>query len=338
VSDEPRATEDASKSTSSPGASRRVVVLGGTGLVGGAAARTFLDEGWSVTVLARHEPDARVADALKGATVLVGDALSTTILHDALADADHVVDALGVPHPAASASAPVAQSDAELPSLLGVLDELRQRPGASLTYFSSGGAIYGNAEHLPVVEDTPCSPVSPYGATKLVAERHVLEASRRDGVPVRILRVGNAYGPMQRPRTGQGLVAALLNGAAAGVPVDLYGDGSTLRDYVDVRDVAAATVALATHEATELVVNVGTGIGHRVDDVLALAELVTGAKIEVRHFEARPTDVRAVVLDVQRLSTLMTWRPRTLEAGVHDVWEQWTSWRRDDRVVSAEVP
>jgi UDP-glucose 4-epimerase len=315
---------------------RRVTVLGGTGLIGAAIARAFLDDRWEVRVLARHAPDPRVARLLDGAAVVVGDALSPTDLHDALAGADHVVDALGAPHPAASARAPVPQFDVEMPTLLGILDELRRRPGSSLTYLSSGGAIYGDVETLPVDEDAECNPISPYGETKLAAERYV--RSRRDGIGVRILRVGNAYGCYQRPKTGQGLVAALLHGALTETPVELFGDGSTLRDYVDVRDVAAATVALATSDVPELVVNVGTGIGHRVDDVLALAEEVTGSAIEVRRLPSRSTDVRAVVLDVGRLASLVDWQPRSLESGVREVWAQWSTWRRVEPSVAVEVP
>jgi UDP-glucose 4-epimerase len=335
VSDDARATTGAPPDPER--VQRRVTVLGGTGLIGAAVARAFLDARWDVTALARHKPDPRCADALEGAAVIVGDALSPVDLHDALDGADHVVDALGAPHPAASARAPVAQFDAEVPSVLEILDELRQRPGVSFTYFSSGGAIYGNAETLPVSERTECNPISPYGVTKLAAERYVLMASRRDGVPVRILRVANAYGHRQKPRTGQGLVAALLHAAVTASTVDLFGDGETLRDYVDVRDVAAATVQLADSDATELVVNVGSGVGHRVDDVLALAEAVTGTTIEVRRLEARPTDVRAVVLDVERLAALMAWQPISLEAGMADVWSQWTTWQRAEHV-AAEVP
>lgn len=336
MSEQVRATADASVPRDAL-VPRSVAVLGGTGLIGAAVARAFLDAGASVTVLARNEPDPRRAGALDGATVVTGDAISPTVLHDALDGASHVVDALGAPHPAASARAPVAQFDAELPGVLGILDELRQRPGVGLTYLSSGGAIYGNAETLPVAEDTECHPISPYGVTKLAAERYVLLSSRRDGVPVRILRVANAYGPLQRPRTGQGLIAALLHAAETQTPVDLFGDGSTLRDYVHVADVAAATVQLAANDGIELVVNVGSGVGHTVDEVLELAERVTGTTIEVRRLDARPTDVRGVVLDVKRLSSLMTWEPQSLEFGMADAWRQWTAWRHAGRPAAAEV-
>jgi UDP-glucose 4-epimerase len=312
-----------------------VTVLGGTGLVGSAIARGFLDAGWRVTVFARHAPTPRCATLLGAATVVLGDVMSPTELHDAVEGADHVVDALGAPHPAASADAALAQFDAELPNLLGILGELRHQPGTSFTYISSGGAIYGDVDELPASEDTPCNPISPYGIAKLAAERSVLLAAHHDGLGVRILRVANAYGALQRPRTGQGLVAALLHGASTGTPVDLYGDGSTLRDYVEVRDVAAASVALAEHPGGDAVLNVGTGVGHRVDDVRRLAESVTGVTIEVRRLASRPTDVRQIVLDVRRLGALVQWRPRSLEKGIAQAWAQWHAWRSDP--VTAEV-
>lgn len=310
-----------------------MLVLGGTGLLGSAIARRFLDEGLDVRVLSREAPTGHRAEYLDGAELLTGDAVSPLVLHDALEGVDHVVDALGAPHPAASANAPVAQFGAELPGLLGVLDELSQRPGVSLTYLSSGGAIYGNPPVLPVAEDAECRPLSPYGVTKLAAERFILMAHRRDGLDARVLRVGNAYGPFQRPRTGQGLVAALLEAARSGAIVDVFGDGSQVRDYVEVRDVADAAARLLG-AGGEVIVNVGSARGHRVDEVVSIVRQVTGAPVEVRYREARPTDVKAVVLDTARLGDLVDWRPRPLERGIAEMWATWERWASDAQVTS----
>lgn len=298
-----------------------LAVLGGTGLLGGAIARRCLDEGGHVTVLARHHPDQRTAALLDGARIVHGDAGDARALATALDGATHVVDALGAPHPAASACAPLAQFAAEIPVLLGVLDQLRRRPGVSFTYLSSGGAIYGDAPTLPVTEDAECNPRSPYGVTKLAAERYVLMASHVDGLDARILRVANAYGALQRPGTGQGLVANLLAAATSGEPIRVFGDGRAVRDYVDVRDVAAAVTSLPG-TGGPAVLNVGTGVGHRTLDVIALVERVTGARLDVRHEPRRVSDVDAVVLDVTRLGRLVTWAPRTVEAGVAEAWAQ----------------
>jgi UDP-glucose 4-epimerase len=259
---------------------------------------------------------------LHGARLVRGDAGDERVLATALDGATHVVHALGAPHPAASATAPLAQFAAEVPVLLGLLAQLRDRPGVMLTYLSSGGAIYGDAPSLPVDEEAECSPRSPYGVTKLAAERYVLMAAHLDGLDARVLRIANAYGARQQPGTGQGLVATLLRATMTGSPVRVFGDGGAVRDYVDVRDVASAVVALGTRVGGPVVVNVGTGVGHRVVDVLAVAREVTGVALEVHHEPRRASDVRSVVLDVARLSSLVEWRPRSLLAGVADAWAE----------------
>lgn len=322
--------DDAAPTVASPPASR-VAVLGGTGLIGSAVARVFLDGGHDVTVLARHAPDEGTAPLVRGARLVLGDAADRRALREALEGAAVVIDALGAPHPADSARDPLAQFDAEVPVLLGVLDELGTSREVAFTYLSSGGAIYGDVDELPVAEDVECHPVSPYGVTKLAAERYVLMAAHRDGLRARILRVANAFGALQRPGTGQGLVAVLLRASMTGAPVVVFGDGTAVRDYVDARDVAQAVVALAGTDAGAAVLNVGSGVGHAVTDVVATVEQVTGAAIDVRHEPARASDVRAVVLDVARLSSLVPWVPRPLAAGVADAWRAWSEWVPSDR-------
>ena len=321
----------------SSAADARVAVLGGTGLIGSAISRSFLDAGHEVTVFARRPPDEGAARLLDGANLTIGDASERTALRRAIEGATIVVDALGAPHPAASAGAPLDQFDAEVPVLLGLLDELHRVPEVRFLYLSSGGAIYGDVHELPVAEDADCHPVSPYGVTKLAAERYVLMAANRDGLRARILRVANAYGALQRPGTGQGLLAVLFRAVRTSTPVEVFGDGSAIRDYVDARDVAHAAVSLASRADGAQVLNVGSGVGHAIIDVVALVESVTGASIEVHHEPARSSDVRAVVLDVSRLAGLVDWHPRALEAGVADAWRSWDEWVPSSRAVRAEA-
>jgi len=303
-----------------------VAILGGTGLIGSSIARAFLEVGHEVVVFARRDVDDHRAPLLAGATVVLGDARDSAALGRVIDGVGHVVNALGAPHPAASAADPLAQFDAELPVLLDLLERLAARRGVGLTYLSSGGAIYGDVDDQPVNEEARCHPVSPYGITKLAAERYVLMAARQREVPVRVLRVANAIGATQMPRTGQGVIAALLDGAQSGSSVQLFGDGSSVRDYVDVADVAKACVALSSLESAELVVNVGTGVGHRLDAVVQLVEDVTGETVKVDRVPSRTTDVREITLDVARLKELVDWTPMTLRQSVESAWLQWCAW------------
>lgn len=301
-------------------------MLGGTGLIGAAIARACLDAAIEVAVLARHSPDPVTSMLFDGATVRVGSATDPVALRSVLDGADHVVDALGTPHPAASVRDPVAQFDAEVPILLSVLDLMKELPGAAFTFLSSGGAIYGDVARLPVREETECHPLSPYGVTKLAAEGYALMASKSSDLDVRILRIANAYGSRQRAGTGQGLVASLLSAASTGDEVRIFGDGSAVRDYVEVRDVASCVVQLCAIAGGDPILNVGSGVGHRIDEVVQVVEEVTGRAIAVTHAPARPSDPRAVVLDVERLRGLVDWRPMALRDGIAAAW----STRRPD--------
>jgi UDP-glucose 4-epimerase len=311
--EDPRAAERVPRGRATQG--RRIVVLGGTGLLGAEIARCSLELDDAVTILSRRAPDEATSAMLAGARILTGDATDAASLSLALKGATHVVFALGAPTPAASD----AERSAELLVLDAVLATLDVDGEVRLTYLSSGGAVYGDAPSLPVDEDAACSPRSPYAETKLAAEQKVCAAAAR-GAAARVLRVGNVYGARQRHDRGQGLVATMLHAEATGAPVVVFGTGDAVRDYVDVRDVAEAVVALQDLGGAP-VLNVGTGVGHSIYDVHKIVETVTGGSVALRHETERATDVRAVVLDCTRLRNLIDWQPRSLETGVADAFQ-----------------
>lgn len=298
---------------------RRVVVLGGTGLLGCEVARRFLAAGSDVVVVARTSASGLAADWLATADVVLGSVMDRTMLQRVLRGADHVVHAVGCPFPAESNSDPLGDIMQTLPGLLSLLDVLREMADVSLTFFSSGGTIYGNPMALPASEVHPCNPITAYGITKLVAEKYIGMYSQRHGLNARILRVSNAYGLRQSAARGQGLVAALLTAAERGSPVTTFGDG-VIRDYVDVRDVARATVELAARPAGPQVINVGTGVGHAVSEVVRAVEAATARPLSIIRKEPRPFDVREIVLDVAVLRGLIPWTPIELERGIADIW------------------
>lgn len=294
----------------------RVLVLGGTGLLGAEVARTLLAEGTPVTVVARQAPTGVRADWLAPAEVVLGPADDPSVLAKALEGVGHVVHALGALPPARTDRHPLEHQAVVVPTLLGVLDALVERPGVGITYLSSGGAVYGSGCRLPVTEDSPCHPVSAYGVTKLTAEHFVGMYATVHGIPARVLRVANAYGPLQAAGTGQGVVAAFVEAALAGEPVRVFGDGSVVRDYVEVSDVARAVSRLLARGDGPLVVNVGTGVGHSVRQVVGVVEDATGRRLEVEWAPTRRTDVDAIYLDTTRLASLIEWAPTPLAEGV----------------------
>jgi UDP-glucose 4-epimerase len=297
----------------------RVLVLGGTGFIGSQVVQAFVGLGSAVRTVARRPPSGSWAQGLAGVEVVLGPVENPAILGRALEDVDWVVDAVGCPPPAASTDDFDATA-ASVRGLVAVLEALRARPGVGLTFFSSGGAVYGNVPHLPASEESRCRPISAYGLSKLMAESSIAAYSARYDVPARVLRVSNAYGPRQNAANGQGVVAAFLHAAAYGDPVALFDGGRALRDFVHVADVARAVVTLRPSLGEPQIVNVGGGTGYAVWQVLEIVERLTGVQLTIDRLPPRPTDVDSIVLDLSRLAALMPWRPRDLETGIAQTW------------------
>jgi UDP-glucose 4-epimerase len=296
----------------------RVLVLGGTGFIGSEVVRGCREAGFEARAVARHAPDEWASDG--PVELVVGEVEDPLLLDRALMDIDWVVHAVGCPPPAASTD----DFDSAASAVLGLdtlLEALRVRPGVGLTFVSSGGAVYGDSRRLPVDEDMRCRPISAYGLGKLMAEDSIAAYSARYGIPARILRVANAYGPGQDASSGQGVIGAMLQAAIDGGSVPVFDGGRAVRDFVHVTDVTNAVVTLRPGRSEPQVVNVGSGVGHSIAQVVSIVEAVTGSDLQIRWLPRRPSDVREVVLDVTRLRKLMAWHPRMLEDGITQTWQ-----------------
>ncbi|HEY2563551.1 MAG TPA: NAD-dependent epimerase/dehydratase family protein [Acidimicrobiales bacterium] len=320
-----RGTPHAARSPRGPG---RVLVIGGTGFIGSEVVFELLGDGASVGVMARNPPSDWRRPWLGQTDLFVGSAGDPTVLSRALMDVDWVVYAASCPPPSADLD-PDGSIAQTVPTLITVLEALRERRGVGLTYLSSGGTVYGNPEILPATESSGCDPVSAYGITKLLGEENVIEYGSAYRIPVRILRIGNAYGPLQSAEDGQGILAVLLDAALTGSEVSIFGDGRSVRDYVHVADVARAVARLQPTLGEPHVINVGSGTGLSIRHLIDVVERVTDSAIRVRWSPQRSFDVRSIILDLTRLNQQLEWEPRDIETGTAQMWDQLLSWQSE---------
>jgi UDP-glucose 4-epimerase len=265
-----------------------------------------------VAVLARRDPPAGVHAV---ARVHRGDAADPAVLAPALDGVAHVVWCAGGLLPGDAEQAPERDETATLEPLRTLLALLGDRRDVAVTYMSSGGTVYGNPDTVPVPEDAPTRPIGEYGRVRLAAERLLLDAHRDDGVPVRILRCANVYGGDQPADRGQGAVAVFADRVRSGAEVVLLDEGRTVRDFVHVDDVVDATAALLS-AGGDPVVNVGSGRGTTIAELLALVERRVGRRARIARRPGRPFDVDRIVLDITRLQQLVDFAPRDLEEGL----------------------
>ncbi|OOG48391.1 NAD-dependent epimerase/dehydratase family protein [Polaromonas sp. A23] len=275
-----------------------VLLLGGGGFIGSALATRLHQEKIPVHVVGRHDGEL-LARLLPQCGTVVHLASGTT--------------------PGSSAVHPGLEL-ANLALTLRLLELLQAQPKTRLIFFSSGGTVYGNPAAVPVAEDSPLNPLSPHGAGK-VAQEAFCHAFRARGHAVTILRLSNAYGPGQTMRHGFGLIRTMLETARLGTPLEIWGDGENVRDFIYIGDVVEASTRLIQLADDSGTYNLGSGIGYSVNQVKAIVEQVCGKALQTMYRPARGIDVRSVVLDSCCLNARLGWQPGVaLVDGVAGTW------------------
>lgn len=277
----------------------KVMLLGGTGFIGSAMAHRLQQEKHVVTVITR-ENLASVPSVIKSHDLVVHLASSTT--------------------PGSSAAEPALElQNIQLTKWL--IELLAQHPGKPLIYFSSGGAVYGNQNETPVMEAAPLYPLSPYGSAKVMQEQMCREL-RVIGNPVVILRPSNAYGPGQAIKKGFGLVRHMLECCRTGAPIEVWGDGENIRDYLFIDDLVDAAFRVIEARPASGTYNIGSGVGQSINQVRLLAEQVSKRNIKIVQHPQRDEDVRTVVLDASSFKNTYGWQPQVnLEQGMFATWQ-----------------
>jgi UDP-glucose 4-epimerase len=195
-------------------------------------------------------------------------------------------------------------------NVLGLLNVLEASiaSGVRRVVFASSGATYGNPERLPIDEDHPQRPESPYGITKMSAEHYLAYFHRDNGLEYMALRYGNVYGPRQNPYGEAGVVAIFTRQLLDGKVPTIDWDGEQVRDYVFVSDVAGANLAAMTAPSNGCVC-IGTGVGSSVNRVYALLSEAVGTNIAPKRGPRRAGDLRAAYFNIQRARDTLGWAP-----------------------------
>ena len=297
-------------------------VIGGAGFIGTHVTRLLAESGRDVVVLdSRPEPATPLPP---GVRFLSGDYGERAVVERALGDVDEVVHLAYATVPQTSFDDPIHDLLANLPETVQLLQVAAQAGVTKFLMVSSGGTVYGVASSLPIGEDHPTNPISPYGITKLTLEKYAQMFCTTAGLPVIIVRPGNAYGEEQRAAGGQGFIAAAMHAIVRGEEFGVFGPEGTVRDYVHVSDIASGIVAALDHGEIGGTYNIGTGRGRNNLEVLSQIEPFAsrdGFKLLVKTLPARTFDVPANVLDSRKLTAASGWEPKVdFPTGVERVW------------------
>ncbi len=297
----------------------KALVTGGGGFIGSNLVRALLDEGHDVRVLDNFSTGNRANLSGLDIEVVEGELRSYERVHNAVRGVEVVfhLGALGsVPR---SVQDPLTSSAVNIEGTLNVLLAARDE-GIRRVVFSSSSSVYGPRRELPVTEDLPPDPISPYGVAKLAAERYCVSFSRvYESFESVVVRYFNVFGPRQSPFSQYAAVIPLfVTAIAAGQPILVYGDGEQRRDFTYVSNVVDGTIRAAEAAgASGRIFNVAASAPVTVNEVAAAIGAVLGKPVEKTFAPPRVGDIRDSWADVSAAREVLGWEPTVdLEDGL----------------------
>jgi len=309
----------------------RALVTGGAGFIGSNICRQLVGDGWSVTVLDNLMSGYRHnLDGLPGLQFIEGDIRDPQAVAEAIEGCGTVFHLAASVGNKRSVDDPVSDAEINLLGTIRVLEAAR-KAGISKVVISSSAAIFGELKALPIAEDHPVDPDSPYGVSKLAAERVGLAYARLYGMEVVCLRYFNVYGPNQRFDAYGNVIPIFVFRILAGEPITIFGDGEQTRDFVNVRDVVQANLKAAGARGVSGAFNTGSGSRISINDLVKTLKTTMPERIEVIHTDPRPFDVRDSLADIGAASRAFGFVPAVQ---IGDGLEEYTAWARAEHAAT----
>ena len=203
-------------------------------------------------------------------------------------------------------------------NLMSLCSELKIK----LVFFSSGGTVYGNSTNEKFCESDILAPISYYGLSKQIIENNILFEHRTKKMEYLILRPSNPYGPGQSLFANQGLIAVSLGKIINKEPITIWGDGNSIRDYIYIDDLSKIFFNLIDNGIKNEIVNIGSGEGHSINDVITIFKNILPKSFEVEYEKSRKVDVTNMVLDISLLRSITKFIPTPLEIGIQKFYNQ----------------
>ncbi|MEA3255706.1 MAG: GDP-mannose 4,6-dehydratase [Candidatus Altiarchaeota archaeon] len=209
-----------------------------------------------------------------------------------------------------SVSDPKFDASVNILGSINLLECCREFNVRKVIYASSGGAVYGEPQNLPVDENHPIQPLSPYGASKYSIENYLYTYRVNYGLDYTVLRYSNVYGPRQDPFGEAGVVAIFTERLLEDVDPVIHGDGNQTRDFVYVRDVADANLMAMGKKTLRRELNIGTGVETSVNDIYHKLKEITNSKASPVYDDPVPGEVKKIRLDIGLAQRELGWKPK----------------------------
>lgn len=293
------------------------LVIGGAGYIGAHLVPQLISIGRKVTVLGRNPYPRHPLP--QNVSYVSGDFSNDELISDLLLKHTEVIHLAYATVPNTSFENPLQDLQQNLSPAVTLFSKAAVL-GVKLMLVSSGGTVYGEAIDLPISEAHTTRPISPYGVTKVTLENYAHLYAETHGLKFVCVRPANAYGVGQQPFVGQGFIATAMASAMKKLPVRIFGNRGTVRDYLYVSDLASGIVSALLHGRLSQTYNIGSGAGVSNLQIVELFRPLLqelGHQVQVENLPERAFDVKANVLSAAKLRMDTGWQPKiTLNEGL----------------------
>lgn len=288
------------------------IIYGGAGFIGSHIAEDLLQNNYEVTVFDKLNASKKnLEHILKQINFLEGDFNNKVDIQSSLKGQDYVVHLVSSTLPADSNLNPNYDVESNLLSSLNLFEEGVKQKVKKIIFISSGGTVYGKTLKLPINEEHPTNPISSYGIIKLTIEKYLFLYKNLKGLDHKILRFSNPFGERQNPKLTQGLITHLLYKIKNKETIEIWGDGSVVRDYFYIRDGVKSINLAIKNKSGFNTFNISSGIGHSINQILDKFRKVLKLDFKVKHVHSRNFDVPENILDNRKAQKYLKWKPRT---------------------------
>jgi UDP-glucose 4-epimerase len=305
----------------------RCLLIGGAGFLGQSITHVLSKKGVD-EILVLDLPDREGAvSTIPNVDFIAGNYLDLEKNDAVFADVDSVVYLATDSHPQASMVDIERDALNNINPAIRMMESCRFHGVSNIVFASSGGTIYGDSEGVPLTEAHPKAPICAYGVVKLAIENYLQLYSSQFGLRTYSLRISNAYGPGQLQGAVIGSIANFLKKIVRGEPLEVWGDGNIVRDYIYIADIVDGFARCILNSASIQPgdYNIGSGKGYSLNQVIDIICEVTGLSVEVSYSAGRDFDVQSIVLDSSKMTQASNWFARTeLREGIREMFKSFS--------------
>ena len=296
----------------------RIIITGANGFIGSSLMEKMLIDGYQ-DIIALDIKEA--ANKPKSIRQIIGDFSDAKLLAEILRTDDITIHLACPTIPSTSEQYLDMDIKTNILGTIKLIQAAVEKKCYKLIFFSSGGTIYGDQGREPIGEDACPQPQNLHGVMKYTIENYLRAFNKLYGLDYLIVRPSNPYGRQTETGKNQGIIDVFIDKIKKNEDLVIWGDGRIVRDYIHIDDLAECVSLLIKKNIRNETVNIGTGIGASVNELLEIIKTVSGKSLSINYEESREFDLKYNVLNIKKAEALTGWRPKiNLKNGITKLW------------------